>query len=147
MALCPSQSVAASSPSSGNLRHRRADDLGAGDLLPDRRQDVAGTWRVEEYATHLVPALLESLLQRRRRVIEQWNLVHFYQHPTPRIDLFMKGALCWELRAATSLAPLLSDQGHPCDATALLQQVYDRFTEGFATADLRGAKALLDELS
>jgi predicted ATPase/DNA-binding winged helix-turn-helix (wHTH) protein len=58
-----------------------------------------------------------------------------------------QGALSWELRAATSLARLLSDQHRSADATALLQPVYDRFTEGFATADLKAAKALLDDLS
>jgi predicted ATPase len=58
-----------------------------------------------------------------------------------------QGALSWELRAATSLARLLRDQGHSADAIAVLQPVYDRFTEGFETADLKAAKALLDELS
>jgi predicted ATPase/DNA-binding winged helix-turn-helix (wHTH) protein len=58
-----------------------------------------------------------------------------------------QGALSWELRAATSLARLLRDQDRSADATALLQPVYDRFTEGFATADLKAAKALLDDLS
>ncbi len=58
-----------------------------------------------------------------------------------------QGALSWELRAATSLARLLRDQDRSADATALLQPVYDRFTEGFATADLKTAKALLDDLS
>jgi DNA-directed RNA polymerase specialized sigma24 family protein len=47
---------------------------------------------------------------------------------------------------ATSLARLLRDQGRPADAMALLQPVYDRFTEGFDTADLKEAKALLDTL-
>jgi hypothetical protein len=54
-------------------------------------------------------------------------------------------AFSWELRTATSLARLWRDQGHSADARALLQPVYDRFTEGFATADLRAAKALLDD--
>ncbi len=58
-----------------------------------------------------------------------------------------QGALAWELRAATSLARLLSHRGRFADATAVLQPVYDRFTEGFATADLKAAKALLDGLS
>jgi predicted ATPase len=57
-----------------------------------------------------------------------------------------QGALSWELRAATSLARLLRDQSRAADATALLQPVYDRFTEGFDTADLKEAKALLDTL-
>jgi len=55
-------------------------------------------------------------------------------------------ALSWELRAATSFARLLRSQGRPADAIACLQPVYDRFTEGFGTADLIAAKMLLDEL-
>jgi predicted ATPase/DNA-binding winged helix-turn-helix (wHTH) protein len=54
-----------------------------------------------------------------------------------------QGALSWELRAATSLARLLSAECRPADALAILQPVYDRFTEGFGTADLKAAKALL----
>jgi predicted ATPase len=57
-----------------------------------------------------------------------------------------QGALSFELRAATSLARLQSDQGRPADAMALLQPVYHRFTEGFETADLKAAKALLHAL-
>jgi predicted ATPase len=58
-----------------------------------------------------------------------------------------QGALSWELRAAMSLARLLRDQARPADAMALLQPVFDRFTEGFDTADLEAAKALLDTLA
>jgi predicted ATPase len=54
------------------------------------------------------------------------------------------GALCWELRAATNLARLLRDHGRSADASALLQPVYDRITEGFETADLRAANALAE---
>jgi tetratricopeptide (TPR) repeat protein len=56
-------------------------------------------------------------------------------------------SLSWELRAATSLARLLRDQGRSADASACLRPIYDRFTEGFGTADLITAKQLLDELS
>src|SRR6266851_2938572 len=56
------------------------------------------------------------------------------------------GTPSWELRAATSLARLLRHQGRTGDATTCLQPVYDRFTEGFDTADLVAAKQLLDEL-
>ena len=56
-------------------------------------------------------------------------------------------SLSWELRAATSLARLLRDQGRSADASACLRPVYDRFAEGFGTADLIMAKQLLDELS
>jgi predicted ATPase/DNA-binding winged helix-turn-helix (wHTH) protein len=57
-----------------------------------------------------------------------------------------QGALSWELRAATSLARILRDRGDLADAVAILRPVYDRFTEGFDTTDLKAAKALLDEL-
>jgi predicted ATPase/DNA-binding winged helix-turn-helix (wHTH) protein len=57
------------------------------------------------------------------------------------------GALSWELRGVASLARLLRDQGRLIDAIACLQPVYDRFTEGFATADLIAARRFLDPLS
>jgi len=40
----------------------------------------------------------------------------------------------------------LRAEGRPAEGVALLQPVYDRFTEGFETADLKAAKALLDAL-
>jgi predicted ATPase len=57
-----------------------------------------------------------------------------------------QGALSWELRAAISLARLLRDQGCSIGAMTLLQPVYDRFTEGFDTADLKAAKDLLEKI-
>jgi predicted ATPase len=57
-----------------------------------------------------------------------------------------QGALSWELRAATSLAQLLRDQNRSTEAIALLAPIYNRFTEGFETADLKTAKALIDSL-
>jgi class 3 adenylate cyclase/predicted ATPase len=53
----------------------------------------------------------------------------------------------WELRASTNLARLWRDQGKHVQAVDLLAPVYDWFTEGFDTADLKDAKALLDELT
>jgi predicted ATPase len=58
-----------------------------------------------------------------------------------------QGALSWELRAATSLAGLLRDQGRIGEARDLLAPIYERFTEGFGTADLQAGKKLLDELN
>ena len=58
-----------------------------------------------------------------------------------------QGALSWELRCATSLARLWRRWARGDEARELLAKVYDRFTEGFATADLKAAKALLDDLS
>ena len=56
-------------------------------------------------------------------------------------------AKSWELRAATSLARLWQRQGKRDDARALLAPLYGWFTEGFDTADLQEAKALLEELA
>jgi predicted ATPase len=56
-------------------------------------------------------------------------------------------AKSYELRAATSLARLWGEQGRRAEARELLAPVYDWFTEGFDTADLKEAKALLDELT
>ena len=52
----------------------------------------------------------------------------------------------FELRATTSLARLLKRQGKIDEARAMLSGIYKWFTEGFDTADLKDAKALLDEL-
>jgi predicted ATPase len=72
----------------------------------------------------------------------------------PSEDLFRRalhlanqqGRLSWELRAAMSLARLLSTQDRCAEAIACLQTVYDRFTEGFGTAELIAAKVLLNKL-
>ena len=55
-------------------------------------------------------------------------------------------AKAWELRAATSLARLLRDNNRRDEAHAMLAEIYNWFTEGFDTADLKDAKALLNEL-
>ena len=56
-------------------------------------------------------------------------------------------AKSWELRAAMSTARLWSDQGKRDAARGVLAPVYGWFTEGFDTADLREAKALLEALA
>lgn len=56
-------------------------------------------------------------------------------------------AKLWELRAAMSLAQLHRNRGRSTEAHDLLAPVYDSFTEGFATSDLKAAKLLLRELA
>ena len=56
-------------------------------------------------------------------------------------------AKLWELRAAVSFARLRRDQDRCNEARDLLAPVYGWFTEGFDTADLKEAKALLDILA
>ena len=57
-----------------------------------------------------------------------------------------QAALSWELRAAMSFARLMLNGGQPETAKLSLAPVLHRFTEGFDTADLKAAKALLDAL-
>src|SRR5215813_8381817 len=52
-----------------------------------------------------------------------------------------------ELGATTRLARLLRGTGRRVEARTMLSQIYNWFTEGFDTADLKDAKALLEELS
>jgi predicted ATPase len=58
-----------------------------------------------------------------------------------------QSAKSWELRATMSLARLLAKQGKRDEARAVLAEIYGWFTEGFDTADLKDAEALLDELN
>jgi predicted ATPase len=57
-----------------------------------------------------------------------------------------QSAKSWELRATMSLTRLLAKQGLRYEARAMLAEIYNWFTEGFDTADLKDAKALLDKL-
>ena len=56
-------------------------------------------------------------------------------------------AKAWELRATMSLARLLANQGRRDEARTMLAEIYNWFTEGFDTADLKDAKSLLGQLS
>ena len=57
-----------------------------------------------------------------------------------------QSALAWELRSTMALARLLSEDGQRDQARHALALVYDRFTEGFETADLKLARAMLEDL-
>jgi predicted ATPase len=57
-----------------------------------------------------------------------------------------QSAKSWELRATTSLSRLLASQGRRDEARTMFAEIYGWFTEGFETADLRGARQLLEQL-
>jgi predicted ATPase len=57
-----------------------------------------------------------------------------------------QGARAWELRAATDLAAHWAQQGRAKDARALLRPVFEQFTEGLDTPDLKAAKDVLTTL-
>jgi predicted ATPase len=119
--------------------------------------EIAG--QIGEAAT-----LLDDALQIVERTGERWFAAELNRHKGQLLlrqghsdateDLYRKAlviareqrAKLWELRAAVSLARLRRDQGRRAEARDLLAPIYDWFTEGFGTPDLKDAKALLDEL-
>jgi predicted ATPase len=110
-------------------------------------------------------SLLDDALQIVETIGERWFAAELHrrkgqlllrqEHPEAAEELYRKAlsiaveqeAKLWELRAAVSLARLRGDQGRRAEARNLLAPVYNWFTEGFDTADLKEAKALLDELT
>ena len=120
--------------------------------------ELAG--QVEEAST-----LLDDALQIAERTRERWLEAELSRHkgelllrqgnPEAAGELYRRAlsiareqeAKLWELRAAASLARLRRDQDRRAEARDLLAPIYGWFTEGFATPDLKEAKALLDELS
>lgn len=58
-----------------------------------------------------------------------------------------QGARAWELRTAMSLARLWNELGRVAQAQNILSAIYDQFTEGFETADLKAARQLLQQLA
>jgi predicted ATPase len=108
--------------------------------------------------------LLDEALQIAESTGERWFAAELNRHKGQLLlhqghtdaaeELYSKAlsiaaeqeAKLWELRAAVSLARLRRDQGRRPEGRDLLAPVYGWFTEGFATPDLKDAKALLDEL-
>jgi class 3 adenylate cyclase/predicted ATPase len=93
-------------------------------------------WDAELHRVTGIVLLAENKLDEGRASLQQAIRIAQDQHATSL-----------ELRAATSLARLWGEQGRRSEACRLLAPVYDRFTEGFDTADLKEAKALLDDLT
>jgi predicted ATPase len=109
--------------------------------------------------------LLNEALQIVERTGERWLAAELNRHKGQLLlrqgnfdaaeELYRKAlsiaqeqeAKLWELRASVSLARLRRDQGSRAEARGFLAPVYDWFTEGFDTQDLKEAKALLDELA
>ena len=93
------------------------------------------------------PSMIPELLRIRGELL----LLHDDDNPELARHYFTRsiegaraqGALSWELRAALSLARLERSENRPREARQLLRAVYDRFTEGFDTSDLKSAKRFL----
>src|SRR6516225_22093 len=118
---------------------RAADARVTIDEAIERCERTGESWALAE----LHRARGKALLSGRATGADQAAEVVFLQS----LDIAREQkVLSWELRAATSFARVRRDQGLSADAAALLHSVYDRFTEGFDTADLKAAKSLLDAL-
>jgi class 3 adenylate cyclase/predicted ATPase len=108
--------------------------------------------------------LLDEAMQVAEGIGERWYVSELYRHkgqlmlrqgnPEAAEDLYRQAlataknqeAKLWELRAAVSLARLGRDRGRRSEAYDFLASVYNWFSEGFGTQDLRSAKMLLDQL-
>jgi predicted ATPase len=106
---------------------------------------LADTGRRENRGMHVELHRLKGELLLKQNESDAPEAQHCFQRA---IEIARKqSAKAWELRATTSLARLLAKQGHRVEARTVLAEIYTWFTEGFDTADLKDAKALLDELS
>jgi predicted ATPase len=92
-------------------------------------------WEAELHRLKGIALIGLNQLEEGQIALEQALLVARKQH-----------AKSYELRTATSLARLWGERGRRAEARELLAPVYGWFTEGFDTADLEDAKALLDSL-
>ena len=137
---------------------------GAEAWMPTNIALLAGACEIAEQAEEAL-TLLDEALQIAGRTGERWLAAELHRHKGQLLlrqghteaaaELYRKalviaeeqGAKQWELRAAASLARLRSDQGRRAEAHDLLASVYGWFTEGFDTADLKEAKALLNALA
>jgi predicted ATPase len=102
------------------------------------RMDATGerVWEAEVHRIRGLVLLAEANLSEAQGLLSQALQVARIQQ-----------AKTLELRAATSLARMWGEQGRRSDARELLAPVYDWFTEGFDSTDLKNAKALLDALA
>jgi class 3 adenylate cyclase/predicted ATPase len=121
--------------------YRRANRIAAGMTLLNEALELIEQTDERWYQAELYRLMAEALITKSdRHDAERWlcralEIAH------------TQGAKHWELRAATSMADLWRDQGKRSAARDLLAPIYGSFTEGFDTADLKEAAALLAELT
>jgi predicted ATPase/DNA-binding winged helix-turn-helix (wHTH) protein len=120
-----------------------AGDIAEGLVVVDKALARAEQTEAGWYLAELLRTKGELLLQGRAPAAAEAAEQCFHQ----ALDVARRqDALSWELRAAMSLARLWRGQRRVSQARKLLEPVYHRFTEGFATVDLVAAKALLTSM-
>ena len=125
----------------GQIRMAAADVEGALTLF-DEALNVARTNEEMYYVPEILRLTAEALLARPAPDSSRAedNLIEALEIARGQEAKF------WELRAALALAKLWSGQRRRTEATTLVAPIYNWFTEGFDTPDLKEAKALLDKL-
>ena len=102
---------------------------------------------IERGGARLYEAEVHRLKGELLRAQDSSNVTQAEESFRTAIEISRKQkAKSWELRSTTSLARLLRDTNRRDEARAMLSEIYNWFTEGFDTADLKDAKALLEEL-
>jgi len=144
-----------------SLRHGRSETLYTA-FLTDLAEVIGNAGRFSESLTAAAEALqrterreafwwMPEALRIKGEILRQSNPddIELIEDCLTRSRVCARGqgALSWELRAATSLARLWAQRGRRADAGRLLRPIYARFTEGFETADLRAARAVLEGLA
>jgi class 3 adenylate cyclase len=107
-----------------------------------------GLAMAEQTGQRVVEAELHRLKGELLMIKAPGNMVEVEHCLRTAIDVARRQeARLFELRATVSLARLMANRGHRDEARAMLTDIYNWFTEGFDIADLKEAKALLDELA
>jgi predicted ATPase len=139
---------------------------GAGQAVPLWGILLADVSAYLGYTTEALQTLAEAITLLEQQEERMWEaeayrlrgaiLLRQPEPPQAEAEIWLRRALdiaryqeakALELRTATSLARLWQQQGKRAEARELLAPVYGWFTEGFETADLQEAKALLDQLA
>jgi predicted ATPase len=122
--------------------HGKVEEVEEGLALIDKALETANRNEERCYEAEIHRLRGELLLQQGEAKTEAQ---HHYEQA---IEVARRqSARSWELRATTSLCRLWQAQGRRKEARRKLAGIYGWFSEGFDTADLKEAKALLDELS
>ena len=144
------------------IAHRAGADIGQTDMLCHLAEVCMKADRLND-ALSIVSEALAAVDQQEERYFEpdiyrvkgevlrrqDYSNIHQVEECFRKaIDIARKqSGKSLELRATTSLARLLRDTGRRDEARSMLAEIYNWFTEGFDTLDLKEAKALVDELN
>jgi hypothetical protein len=149
------------------LLRNALDELHATSFVPYHPFMLGTLAQGQAAAGHIAEAraTIDQALTKSERDEERWWIAELLRikaemislaeglEAAPTVELHLQDALAWarrqgalslELRCATDLARLWRQHGQAARARELLAPIYARFTEGFATADLEAARALLE---